>query len=78
MSKSIRFPANEEAYTSNAVLTEHLEAHIHYNEQHRFGQSIFIDDVCVYQSFVHSDEDIKRLTEKSRSIGIPKHQLPYI
>lgn len=77
MHKTIRFPNNRKMWTENAVLPEHLEQHIEYNKSNRFGQSLFVDDVCVYQSFYHSDEDIKEFLEMSKAIEIPEHKIPY-
>jgi hypothetical protein len=77
MHKTIRFPANRSAWTRNAVLIEHLKDHIEYNKSNRFGQSLFVDDVCVYQSFIHNDEDIKELTKMSKEIEMPEHSIPY-
>jgi hypothetical protein len=77
MHKSIRFPNNRSCWTRNAVLPEHLESHIEYNKENRFGQSLFIDDVCVYHSFYHSDDDIKEFLEMSKNIEMPEHKIPY-
>jgi hypothetical protein len=53
------------------------QSHIEYNKENRFGQSLFIDDVCVYHSFYHSDDDIKEFLEMSKNIEMPEHKIPY-
>lgn len=75
--KTIRFPNNKQVYTANAVLSEHLQPHVQYNSKFRSGQSIFVDDVCVYHSAYHSDEDIAEMMEMSKSIPMPEHCMPY-
>lgn len=77
MNKTVRFPSNITSWTRNAVLPEHLEDHIKHNKLNRFGQSLFVDDVCVYQSYCHSDSEIERLAEISKGIKMPEHNLPY-
>jgi len=61
----------------NGVDSAHLEGHIEYNKQFRFGRALFVDGKLVYKGLV--PKDVIEKFEKSETIKtvLKKSTAPY-
>lgn len=66
------------SFKMNGVKPEHLENHIEYNKNYRFGRTFFVDGKLIHKGY-HNDEQVKAFQEriKRENLKADKCTAPY-
>ena len=63
-------------YVVNIVADEHLDSHIEYNKEYRFGRGLFVDGICVNQGYL-SGEQVRNWTKRISEMEFDMSHVTY-